>query len=307
MPKISVQRSIDVASPLTKVYAVIHDFRQWPHWSPWLVTEPECKVTFADDGRQYAWDGKVVGSGNMAISSEDKPQAIHHDLTFIHPWKSQVKVTFALEEKDGGTHVTWAMDSKLPFFQFFLKGMMTSLIGMDYERGLRMLKDYVETGSVPSTLEFPGIQEIKGTSFVGVRTECAIADIGPAMKHDIAKVKAWIDDSNAATSGPPFSIYHHWNVIKGTTDYTFAIPLETIPTFLPSGFISGERASCQAFPIKHTGSYKHLGNAWSAGIFRGRNKIFLQSKTIPPFEVYNSDPETVSDNDHTTTVYFPVR
>jgi hypothetical protein len=57
------------------------------------------------------------------------------------------------------------MDSKQPFFQFFLKGMMTSLIGMDYERGLRMLKDYVETGSVPSTLEFPGIQEIKRDIF----------------------------------------------------------------------------------------------------------------------------------------------
>ena len=61
MPKVSVRKSIVIDAPLEKVYEFVRNFKEWPAWSPWLITDPECKVSYADDGGQYTWEGDVVG------------------------------------------------------------------------------------------------------------------------------------------------------------------------------------------------------------------------------------------------------
>ena len=174
MPKVAVRKSIIINAPLEKVYESVRDFKQWPVWSPWLITEPECQVTYADDGDQYAWDGNVVGSGEMAVLSEEKPNEITYQLTFLKPFKSQAGVAMNFAAKDGGTEIVWSMDSKLPFFLFFMRPMMTAIIGMDYERGLRMVKEYLETGEVRSKPEFPGQVAVSAVPYLGVRRECSI-------------------------------------------------------------------------------------------------------------------------------------
>ena len=76
------------------------------------------------------------------------------DLTFLKPWKSQAKVAFYLKEEGASTQVRWTIDSGIPFFLFWMKKQMEIFVGMDYDRGLTMLKDLVETGSSNSTLTF---------------------------------------------------------------------------------------------------------------------------------------------------------
>jgi len=46
------------------------------------------------------------------------------------------------------TKVTWTMNGCVPIFLFFMIGMMKAWIGMDYERGLMMLKELAEKGKV---------------------------------------------------------------------------------------------------------------------------------------------------------------
>ena len=82
----------------------------------------------------------MIGSGGMTVTGEIENQRIDCDLQFLKPWKSQADVAFILEEKDGATHLTWNMESSLPFFLFMMKDMMTAMIGSDYERGLSMMK-----------------------------------------------------------------------------------------------------------------------------------------------------------------------
>ena len=55
---------------------------------------------------------------------------------------------------------------------------MTTFIGMDYERGLAMLKDYAETGKVPSNLEIKQESDYTGCDYVGIKTDCAISGDG---------------------------------------------------------------------------------------------------------------------------------
>ena len=67
------------------------------------------------------------------------------------------------------------------------------MIGMDYDRGLAMLKEYVETGEVSSDLEFKGASDFAGGKYVGIKTDTSIENIGTAMEGDFEKLEAVIE------------------------------------------------------------------------------------------------------------------
>ena len=130
MPKFHVEKSVTIEAPLDKVKSVLSDFDQWSAWSPWLLMEPEAKVTVRDDKKYYEWDGQRVGAGNMELLNEQtkgNTSSLTYSLNFLKPWKSNADVSFELSEVDSGTKVTWNMDSSLPFFMFFMKKMMILL------------------------------------------------------------------------------------------------------------------------------------------------------------------------------------
>lgn len=156
MSKYKVERSIVIAYPKKKVLESLKDFSQWPHWSPWLKLEPDAKVCFSDnmgeEGSNYTWDGEQIGIGSMALV-EVAENALEMHILFIKPHKSQAKVFFILEEEAEGTKVTWKMFFYLPWYMFFMARKMEDHLGRDYERGLVMLKSYLETGTVPSEVQ----------------------------------------------------------------------------------------------------------------------------------------------------------
>ncbi|MEM0898236.1 MAG: SRPBCC family protein [Verrucomicrobiota bacterium] len=307
MPAIFVSKSIQIDAPVEKVHACVRDFKQWPTWSPWLISEPACEPEFDADGNGYSWDGQIIGSGKMRITGEDTPNSILSDLSFFKPFKSEAKVRFTFRENGDKTDVTWAMNSSLPFFMFFLKKMMVAFIGNDYQRGLAMLKDYLEKGSVPSKLEFLGESSTNATDFVGISTVCSTSEIGPAMKKDMSVLHEWVQSSGTNPAGPPFSLYTKWDLIKEIAHYTIAFPVASIPDTLPERFLSGHRPACKAYKVRHTGPYHHLGNAWSSGYGHARAKVFSQDRKETPFETYDNDPTEVSESDILTTVHFPSR
>jgi len=307
MLKIAVNKSIVIAVPPEKAFETIRDFRQWNRWSPWVICEPDCQMTYADDSKSYAWDGKVIGSGSVEIADEQKPQAIHYRLTFLKPWKSKATVSFVFQPEGDGVRVTWTTDSSLPWFLFFMKGMMTAMIGMDYDRGLRMLKDYLETGNVHSKLEYPGQINFEGFRYVGIRSQSSMAQIGDQMKADFEKLVQWFKGSNIEIGEKPFAAYHSFHLSKGTTEFTTGYPVKAVPDNLPEGFVSGELSASPVFRVKHTGPYHHLGNAWSSGMMRAQAKVFQQNKKLPGFEIYESDPAVTKEEDIVTMLYFPVK
>lgn len=308
MPRFSVSKSVLINASVDTVHASVRDFRQWGEWSPWLIAEPGCSVEFSDDGLSYSWDGKIVGSGGMEIIGEEKEpdREICYRLTFLKPWKSVSDVAFRFSEKDGGTEVTWTMDGSLPFFLFWMKGMMTSMIGMDYQRGLAMLKDYIETGGLPFKMEFVGTESFKGFRYCGVRASTAMAEIEASMGRDFEKLQAAFKSADLCPAGGPFSIYHKWNLGKGTAEYTIGYPVQSNAT-VPAGLVEGTVPDCEVYSIRHTGPYRHLGNPWAAGMFHARAKVFRQSRKLPPFETYENDPAETPESDLITVVRFPVR
>lgn len=307
MPKMNVSRSIEIDAPVESVFPKLNDLNHWTVWSPWLILEPETKVTVREDAKYYEWEGERTGSGNMTITSEKENERLDIDLVFLKPWKSKAKVGFIIQPNGNKTKVTWTMDSSMPFFMFFMKSMMEAFIGMDYERGLKLLKDYVQDGEVHSKMEIEATGSYPGCKYVGITTNCRIADLSEAMTKDFDKLWAYMDDKKDVISGNPLSIYHKWKFGKGTCQYSVGVPVSTVPADLPSGFTTGEIPATDTYSIIHTGPYEHLGNAWSMMMNLQRSKAFKYKKGIHPFEEYLNDPSTTDPLEYKTAIRFAVK
>lgn len=306
MPKFTVTKTITIQASPEKVYAIISDYHHWPAWSPWLITEPGVNVVVKSGGKEYTWEGKRTGSGEMKVLKEGAPHRLDMVVNFLKPWKSTSPVWFELKPQGQGTEVTWGMTGSLPFFMFFMTKMMTAYLGMDYHRGLLMLKDYIETGSVPSKLTFKGIQPYTGCTYIGIKTNCTMDTLSGKMSDDFAKLSAWAAQHAGDVAGPGFSIYHTWDVVKNKVAYTSAFPVKQVPGQLPAEFISGTIPAMNVNTIAHTGTYAHLGNAWTTQYMMQRNKEYKYRKGIDPFEVYANMPGQVPDEQLVTEIHFPV-
>lgn len=307
MPKMNISRSIRVAASPDSIYAILCDFNNWRPWSPWLIMEPEAKVTVAEDSKSYEWEGSRVGAGNMKILEEKENEFIRFELNFLKPWKSSAITRFKLQREGDITNVTWEMDSSLPFFLFWMKKIMSAYVGADFERGLDMLKAYAETGEVPSSLEFKGFTNFDGCKWIGVETTCRIDDTPAKMPEDFARIWEYAEGNPSNIAGPAFSIYHKWDLVKGLVSYTAAIQVNEASSELPKGFVSGKIDPNKAYVLRHVGRYQHLGNAWSTLYSMHRNKEFKPMKGVHPFEIYQNNPSETEEKDLITDIYFIVK
>lgn len=308
MSKFAVSRSILIRASIEEVYTAVRDLRKWKLWSPWLIAEPDCQFAVADDARSYHWEGNVIGAGALELEKEEPNRALEFQLNFLKPWKSTAEVRFLFEQQEEAVEVTWSMTSVLPFFMFWMKSTIIGMIGMDYRRGLMMLKDLVELGEIPSKLDFLGKvpTPYAGSRYVGIQSTASIADLGERMQADFGSLADWLEEKGITPSDRMLSIYHDYDIVKDHVQYTAAAPIDSAPGAMPQGFATGDIPPHQTFAIRHTGPYRHLGNAWSAGMLRERAHVFRANKKIHSYEAYQYTPGQIPENELVTTVHFPV-
>jgi effector-binding domain-containing protein len=307
MPKMFISRKKIVNAPISKVYDSLSNMGQWKEWSPWLIMEPDVHVEVHADLKQYAWEGQRVGSGYMVIVNQEQEKRIDYNLNFLKPWKSHAAVTMHLEPKDEQTEIIWEMNSSLPFFMFWMKGMMEAYVGSDYDRGLLMFKDYIEDGKVHSKLNFIGEQIFPETDYIAIKRDTTMDKMPELMKQDFVKLMDFTEDKNQFRPQDSMSMYNKWNLPKNTCSFTCAIPYNGTIDDLPTDFSIGTIPKIKTYTIEHTGPYTHLGNAWSTLYAMHRNKEFKTIKNVFPFETYGNSPVDTDPKDLITTLHFPMK
>ncbi|MCA9061563.1 MAG: SRPBCC family protein [Planctomycetaceae bacterium] len=308
MPAFTVEKFIDVNASAEKAFDTVADFITWTTWSPWLRIEPDAKVTVSDDprsvGSMYAWTGELVGQGQMTHSQLDRPSRIESDLLFRKPFRSQSRVTFSIEPQGEQSRIRWIMNGSLPWFMFWMRPMMETYVGMDYERGLKMLKELIETGTVHSQVEVRGITELEARCVAGVRAQCHLSQIGPRMTEIFQTVHQAMPSE--LCNGERLSVYHAVDLKTGHTDFTGGFTVrETADPAAPLSKL--QLPACRALHLRHTGGYPNLGNAWSGAYQYARHKKIRLARGAACLEVYRSDPEKTPDSDLVTDIYLPVR
>ena len=309
MPAYHVEKKIRIEANESRVRPAVEDFREWPKWSPWLCMEPTAQLNFVGTpgqvGHGYDWDGKLVGAGSMKIAAVEATQQ-KMDLAFLRPFKSKAAVTLEITPtSDSQTEVTWRMDGKLPFFLSFMVGTMKALIGMDYTRGLKMLKEYVETGNVNSKTEIVGIVDVPSIHYLGVEARCTMDEIGASMGQTMPAAHKCATDHHVQMQGPPGAVYQKVDLKRGRCHYTAIV--QTGSPVQIEGVTTGTIAACKALKVIHTGKYEHLGNAWSAAMTYQRHKKLKPLKSQPGFELYPTDPSVTPESEWVTEIFVPVR
>ncbi|NRA46208.1 MAG: SRPBCC family protein [Oligoflexales bacterium] len=304
----SLSRSTKIDLPIQDVFKMVGDFATWKAWSPWLCQEPECPVQISgsplERGHKQKWDGKRIGAGEMFLVDLKADQLLTYELNFTKPWKSKSDVSFEFIAEGASTILTWKMKGTVPIFLFFLRKMMASFVGADYERGLSMLKEFLETGKVLSETKFRGVVSRDGFHYYGIHRNCQLTQIGPAMEEDFTKLHKLIEAKKIPDPEFVCSIYHKFDMVGGRCEYTCGFAYQNpIETDSQDNIDHGRVEAHHAIQVDHKGSYKHLGNAWVTAYSCQRSDRKKILKGIHPYEIYLNEPGKVPDAELETQVF----
>lgn len=310
MPRFHVQRSAVIHADPQTVFERIADFGTWTSWSPWLLAEPDARVAVSEhpsaQGATYAWEGEVVGAGEMEHLQLESPKRIEDEIRFLKPFKSTSQVRFDLQPVEDATRVTWHMHGALPWFMFWMTPAMEGYIGMDYERGLKMLKELIETGRIRTQTTIQGVQPMGPMKMAGVRKTCGFSEIGPAMDAAFREASETFERHGLSLEGERMSVYHRFDIKAKQFEFTSGHMLTDSDQAVPDELAQWQMPRMQALRVDHLGSYEHLGNAWSAANQHARYKKMKQSK-IGAFELYKNDPNHTAEEQLLTEVYLPLK
>ncbi|HHX8640761.1 TPA: SRPBCC family protein [Vibrio diabolicus] len=302
-----VSRSIEINKNQSEIIGYLKDFNNWPDWSPWIILEPSCELTFSDNqghvGAGYQWNGQRIGTGAIVLESTQEHR-LDMELHFFRPIKSHGKVTLIVTPSQGGCLVEWQMQSRVPWYLFFLKSMFKSMIEMDYQRGLRMLKSKLETGQVLSDLVEIGNRTQLQVHYIGIKSEASIPELGPVVEEQVHKLKQIVDDKGLSVNGELFCYYESMDMQKGMFEFITCLPLDNAVT-APEGAVSGTIPESETFVVEHRGEYQFLGNAWALAMNLVRQSG-MKAKTSPlGIERYLDNPqETTLDKLRTEVILF---
>lgn len=145
-----ISRSTDIKATPEAIYPLINNFHEWEKWSPYEHIDADLKKTFSGSksgvGAVYEYDGKKAGAGRMEITDSNEPNKIDLRLLLIKPMPADNIVNFNLEYKGNLTKVTWQMTGKNKLVNKIADLILDidKLVGKDFEKGLKSLKEVVE-------------------------------------------------------------------------------------------------------------------------------------------------------------------
>ena len=311
MPKYHIAKSIEIAAPPERVFECVADYGTWTTWSPWLIAEPTAKVTVSKPsnaiGSTYAWVGDVTGEGILEHKRLEPGRLMVDELRFIKPFKSTNTTSFELKPTAKGTHLTWSMDSSMPWFLFWMIPMMKTFIGMDYSRGLAMIKDLLENGKINSKVIQHGVENMNGFKMAGIARVCKVEETGKSMSAAFGEAQREFSRLGLPTDKGMISVYTKFKIKQGEFHYVsgFIIPESTT---IPAGsaLTTWSMPTSKVFRIEHIGPYKHLGNGWSVANMQCRGKKLKQQK-YGTFEIYRNNPDTTPEHEIKTDIYLPLK
>jgi len=307
---IQISRDIKIQKDAETLKKIISDFNTWPKWSPWLAIDEKAQVKISGTphfkNHKQEWNGEAIGTGEITLENTSANELMY-DLNFFKPFKSHAKAIYKITTEGDSVNINWRMDTGLPFFLFFFKKMMIAHLNMDFDRGLKRLKDYSEKGVVHSKLINEGIQDKKETHFIGLKRKTNITEIAKVLNEDFAIIMKDIEEKKLPVPEFMFVQYPKLDPITGDLEYIASLGFHYL-TDLPelAGYKKGIIPAHKCIEVKHFGPYYHIANAWAlASNHMRRNKLNFD-KSIPMYEVYLNNPKYVEEKDIQTAIHLPV-
>lgn len=145
----TVTRSVSVAAPPDKVYALVADPRRWKDWSVWNRRDPAMEISYSGppsgSGATWAWKSRTEGDGRMTFTTAEPGQRLGYEL-FFPDFGTTSTGELRLKPAGAGTEVSWVMNGNFgsnPLFRWLVP-FADGMVGKDFEAGLANLKALAE-------------------------------------------------------------------------------------------------------------------------------------------------------------------
>lgn len=307
-----VERSIVIEAPVEQVYQILLDNKLSEEWDPWLDMDSNQIRTyigeFGDDEYGYSWESEVLGTGKRTLKSYEENKSITHDLV-LNDWKMDMTAYFNLEPDGESTKVTWGMNSKAGFPFKAMHYMTEKWVGTDYEKGLKNLKEFIETSEDLGTgVEIGEVEMVSefGVNYAVIRGEVKFKDMDAFFNGSYGKIYPYLRENGIEPKGPPSAMYYTWDTVGYQSNMAVAVPIsEEVPMEAEEDSISVGTVQITSNSISYTmiGGYdgsEAAHNALGAWI-EENGKVFQ----MPVMEQYIKGPanETDPTKYETTIIY----
>lgn len=144
-----LQRTIRIQQPIDVVFQELNSFQNRKKWDPWIRQEPKAITEVSGPvrgvGAIWKWKGQRIGSGTLKIIKTKENQRIFSTIEYGPPQDSKADISWQLQTKQEATEVTWTISIPLAYpFQRIFGLFLEEIVGPQYEKGLKNLKEYLE-------------------------------------------------------------------------------------------------------------------------------------------------------------------
>ena len=146
-----VERSVQIAAPAERVYALVAAPREWKRWSVWNQRDPAMQVSYggaeSGAGARWSWQSASEGNGEMEFTAAEPNSQISYKLHFADVGMTSTGL-LRIEPRANGVRVHWSNEGTMganPLHRWFAQ-FMDRLVGPDFEAGLANLKRVAEGG-----------------------------------------------------------------------------------------------------------------------------------------------------------------
>jgi effector-binding domain-containing protein len=334
---VHVERSAVMAASPEEVFSIVNDLTRSKEWGPWYKRDPEMKLSVEGPpegvGAKLSWKSATEGEGSQEIVESTPFTHVKTKLDFVD--QGTAFAAFDLAPAEGGTKVTWSMDTDLGMNPIarYMGLMFDTWIGKDYEEGLANLKAIVEKNAQASTAEAlstPGTGPLppdvpmsaeadptKGPEVVTVAAKSVIITRANAKAADNAAISAALGAANQKLlnygmtnelqiGGAPLAITISHSA-DGDWVFDAAMPLAEKPAKAVAeadGVKVAETYAGRAIKLTHKGPYNTMNETYDR-IHAYAKEKGLSEKSVA-WEEYVGDPSETPDAELLTNVYIAV-
>ncbi|MDG1766783.1 MAG: SRPBCC family protein [Flavobacteriales bacterium] len=302
-----VKESVQIEASPMEVYQTISDLKTWEEWGAWQTRDTAMIHEYSGSekglGAINTWKSANEGNGTQTIIEASPGKHMKMEMKF----EGMEDSSFAewwIEEKDGGSEVTWTMDQEdIPFVgRFFMMAFQVEKnVRKDYKHSLEQLKAFIE-----SQERFEGdMMVLQDQWYIGLRMkEVLESDLMDGTMYEMAygKLGEALALAEGQMNGAPMFIVHEYK--EGSMDAEFAFPIAdsvSIDSSFHLGFIAGGRA----LSALHVGPYETTASTWE----KLDDYVMKHGFQIrhSPYEAYINDPADLNGpEEYETLIVYPI-
>lgn len=311
--KVTFERSIIINASSSSIFEEINSVKAMQAWMSWAKIDPE--------GTQYTYEGPESGVGSKVSWKSEHPDVgagVQSIVESVKNEKTRTELYFEgydnpnyadiiILKDNGANKVTWTFEGDMgsnPIYK--LMGLfMENMLGPSYEKGLKNLKELVESKPIFSIQI--GIEEVNAISYLAINHVFDLTKpetIGPKFGEIYGKIMGYMTTNNLQPAGMPMS------VTLGISDTEWnnnvAIPWGE-ESAIPSGdIIVSTTMGGKVIKGIHLGSYDKLNESYAQMVQYMKYKKLESSGDV--YEVYQTDPMNEPDTAKWQThLFYPVK